>query len=57
MFITSKPHSKTDLDIYQMRYIIDAAFLQAKLLNRTLVLPSFVYARDCEYDQYTLRPT
>ncbi|KAI0316207.1 hypothetical protein OF83DRAFT_283845 [Amylostereum chailletii] len=33
-----------------MRYIIDAAFLQAQLLNRTLVLPSFVYARGCEYE-------
>ncbi|KZV61940.1 hypothetical protein PENSPDRAFT_270835 [Peniophora sp. CONT] len=33
-----------------MRYIIDAAFIQAKLLNRTLVLPSIVYARACEYD-------
>jgi hypothetical protein len=33
-----------------MRYIIDAALLQADLLNRTLVLPSFVYARACEYN-------
>ncbi|VDB87335.1 unnamed protein product [Peniophora sp. CBMAI 1063] len=30
-----------------MRYIIDTAFLQARLLNRTLILPSFVYARGC----------
>ncbi|KZV73302.1 hypothetical protein PENSPDRAFT_574831 [Peniophora sp. CONT] len=30
-----------------MRYIIDTAFLQARLLNRTLLLPSFVYARGC----------
>ncbi|KAH9032232.1 hypothetical protein EDB85DRAFT_1890725 [Lactarius pseudohatsudake] len=28
-----------------MRYIIEAALLQAELLNRTLVLPSFVYHR------------
>lgn len=42
----------TDLSEEQMRYIIDAAFIQAKLLNRTLVLPSFVYARACEYDMY-----
>ncbi len=35
-----------------MRYIIEAALLQAELLNRTLVLPSFVYARACEYDTY-----
>ncbi|VDB85455.1 unnamed protein product [Peniophora sp. CBMAI 1063] len=33
-----------------MRYIIEAAHLQATLLNRTLVLPSFVYARACEYE-------
>ncbi|KAI0308457.1 hypothetical protein OF83DRAFT_1180803, partial [Amylostereum chailletii] len=33
-----------------MRYIIEAAMLQAQLLNRTLVLPSFVYARGCEYN-------
>jgi hypothetical protein len=33
-----------------MRYIIDAALLQADLLNRTLILPSFVYARACEYN-------
>lgn len=32
----------------QMRYIIEAALLHAQLLNRTLVLPSFVYARSCE---------
>jgi len=35
-----------------MRYIIEAALLQAELLNRTLVLPSFIYARACEYDMY-----
>ncbi|KAH9081639.1 hypothetical protein EDB83DRAFT_2539219 [Lactarius deliciosus] len=33
-----------------MRYIIEAALLEAELLNRTLVLPSFVYARACEYN-------
>ncbi|KAI9512604.1 hypothetical protein F5148DRAFT_1162781 [Russula earlei] len=33
-----------------MRYILDAAVLQAELLNRTLVVPSFVYARACEYN-------
>ncbi|KAG8905648.1 hypothetical protein FRB99_008489 [Tulasnella sp. 403] len=31
-----------------MRYIIEASLLQARLLNRTLILPSFVYARACE---------
>jgi hypothetical protein len=35
-----------------MRYILDAALLQAQLLNRTLVIPSFVYARACEYEVY-----
>ncbi|KAH8991851.1 hypothetical protein EDB86DRAFT_2806423 [Lactarius hatsudake] len=33
-----------------MRYILEAALLQAELLNRTLVLPSFLYARACEYN-------
>ena len=33
----------------KMRYIIEAAILHARLLNRTLILPSFVYARACEY--------
>ncbi|KAH8991482.1 hypothetical protein EDB86DRAFT_3046284 [Lactarius hatsudake] len=33
-----------------VRYIYEAALLQAELLNRTLVLPSFVYARACEYN-------
>ena len=36
----------------QMQYILDAALLQANLLNRTLVIPSFVYARACEYHMY-----
>ncbi|KZO94281.1 hypothetical protein CALVIDRAFT_484730 [Calocera viscosa TUFC12733] len=31
-----------------MRYIIEAGVLQAALLNRTLIIPSFVYARQCE---------
>ncbi|KAG9314347.1 hypothetical protein JVU11DRAFT_5139 [Chiua virens] len=33
-----------------VRYIIEASVLQARLLNRTLILPSIVYARSCEYD-------
>ncbi|KAG9045287.1 hypothetical protein FS837_006552 [Tulasnella sp. UAMH 9824] len=33
-----------------MRYIIEAALEQSALLNRTLVLPSFVYARACEFE-------
>ncbi len=35
-----------------MQYILDAALLQANLLNRTLIIPSFVYARACEYHKY-----
>ena len=31
-----------------MKFILDAAVLQADTLNRTAVLPSFVYARACE---------
>ena len=38
-----------------MRYIIEAALLQAELLNRTLILPSFVYARTREYKMYVTR--
>ena len=37
-----------------MRYILDAAVLQAELLNRTLVIPSFVYARACQYNMYVI---
>ncbi|KAF8328121.1 uncharacterized protein EI90DRAFT_2926732 [Cantharellus anzutake] len=33
-----------------MRYIVEASVLHAHLLNRTLVLPSFVYARACEHN-------
>ncbi|KAF8274078.1 hypothetical protein EI94DRAFT_1776054 [Lactarius quietus] len=33
-----------------MRYIIEASLHQAELLNRTLVVPSFIYARACEYN-------
>ncbi|KIJ45168.1 hypothetical protein M422DRAFT_207427 [Sphaerobolus stellatus SS14] len=33
-----------------LRYIIEASLLHAKLLNRVLVLPSYVYARSCEFD-------
>jgi hypothetical protein len=35
-----------------MQYILNSAVLQANLLNRTLVIPSFVYARACEYHMY-----
>ncbi|KAF8560342.1 hypothetical protein OG21DRAFT_55341 [Imleria badia] len=33
-----------------VRYIIEASAFQARLLNRTLILPSFVYARSCVYE-------
>ncbi|EGN96359.1 hypothetical protein SERLA73DRAFT_186078 [Serpula lacrymans var. lacrymans S7.3] len=33
-----------------VRYIIEAALVQAQILNRTLVIPSYVYARACEYE-------
>ena len=33
-----------------MRYIIEASLLHARLLNRTLILPSYVYARGCEHE-------
>ncbi|KAF8340001.1 uncharacterized protein EI90DRAFT_2907527 [Cantharellus anzutake] len=36
-----------------MRYIIEASLLHANLLNRTLVLPSYVYARACEHNIHT----
>lgn len=37
-----------------MRYIIETAVLHAQLLNRTLILPSHVYARTCNYKMYVL---
>ncbi|KAF9234040.1 hypothetical protein BU15DRAFT_90142 [Melanogaster broomeanus] len=33
-----------------MRYIIETCLYHGSLLNRTVILPSFVYARACEYD-------
>ncbi|KAH7914049.1 hypothetical protein BJ138DRAFT_1144531 [Hygrophoropsis aurantiaca] len=32
-----------------MRYIIEASLFHGSLLNRTVIIPSFVYARSCEY--------
>ncbi|KAH7905045.1 hypothetical protein BJ138DRAFT_967271, partial [Hygrophoropsis aurantiaca] len=32
-----------------MRYIIEASLFHGSLLNRTVIIPSFVYARACEY--------
>ncbi|KAG8903163.1 hypothetical protein FRB99_003664 [Tulasnella sp. 403] len=36
-----------------VRYIIEQALVQGTLLNRTVVLPSFVYARSCEWEIYS----
>lgn len=33
-----------------MRYIIEAAVLHGRILNRTTIIPSYVYARACEFD-------
>ncbi|KIJ17149.1 hypothetical protein PAXINDRAFT_167928, partial [Paxillus involutus ATCC 200175] len=33
-----------------MRYIIETSLYHGSLLNRTTIIPSFVYARSCEYD-------
>ncbi|KAL4065231.1 hypothetical protein J3A83DRAFT_4360512 [Scleroderma citrinum] len=33
-----------------MRYIIETALHHGALLNRTVIIPSFVYARACEYN-------
>jgi hypothetical protein len=35
-----------------MRYILDAALIQSQVLKRTLIIPSFVYARACEFELY-----
>ena len=37
----------------QYRYIIETTLLHAQILNRTAVLPGYVYARACEFDQAT----
>ncbi|KAL4073627.1 hypothetical protein J3A83DRAFT_4091128 [Scleroderma citrinum] len=36
-----------------MRYIIETALLHGRILNRTTIIPSFVYARACEFDIHT----
>jgi hypothetical protein len=33
----------------QARYTLETAILHGMLLNRTVVIPSFVYARSCKY--------
>lgn len=39
-----------------MRYIIETAVLHGRILNRTTIIPSFVYARACEFDLYATVP-
>ena len=34
----------------QMRYIIETAIAHGRILNRTAIIPSFVYARACEFE-------
>ncbi|TIB81590.1 hypothetical protein E3Q22_00934 [Wallemia mellicola] len=36
-----------------IRYIIESSLLHAQILNRTAILPGYVYARACEFDQAT----
>lgn len=36
-----------------MRYIIETALAHGRILNRTTVIPSFVYARACEFNIHT----
>ncbi|KAN0086013.1 hypothetical protein V8E55_007147 [Tylopilus felleus] len=36
-----------------MRYILETAILHGRILNRTTIIPSFVYARACEFDLAT----
>lgn len=38
----------------QLRYILEAALFEADVTNRTLILPSFVYARACTVEQSVL---
>ncbi|KAG8949667.1 hypothetical protein FRC04_008413 [Tulasnella sp. 424] len=54
MVSKTKGYFARDWSLYlgwnNMRYIIEAALEQSRLLNRTLILPSFVYARACEWE-------
>ncbi|KAF7984549.1 hypothetical protein HWV62_13743 [Athelia sp. TMB] len=43
-------HYSLNLGWNNIRYIIESALLHGRLLNRTVVIPSFVYARSCEYE-------
>lgn len=50
--IPTLSHGALDNSCSQLRYIIEASLLHAILLDRVLVLPSFVYARSCEFSMY-----
>ena len=39
------------LTAFKLRYIIESGILAGQILNRTLVIPSFVYARSCAFPQ------
>lgn len=36
---------------FQMRYIIETAVYHGSLLNRTVIIPSYIYARSCEFEK------
>ena len=35
----------------QMRYIIETALHHGSLLNRTVIIPTYIYARSCEFEK------
>lgn len=37
-----------------MRYIIETAVLHGRILNRTTIIPSYIYARACEFEKYVI---
>lgn len=34
-----------------MRYIIETALHHGSLLNRTVIIPTYIYARSCEFEK------
>ncbi|KAF8321693.1 hypothetical protein DL93DRAFT_2163289 [Clavulina sp. PMI_390] len=55
MVASTKGYYARDYSVWlgwnNMRYIIEGSALHAKLLNRTLVIPSYVYVRSCETER------
>ena len=39
------------LTALKVRYIIESGVLAGQILNRTLIIPSFIYARSCAFPQ------